>query len=64
LTKKSAVSQETLTKNWALLACFVKKPLQKPFYHKNSPVKWDKHEKKFCSAACSRLPDSVMPNGG
>jgi len=47
-----------------LLACFVKKPLQKPFYHKNSPVKWDKHEKKRCSAACSRLPNSIMPNHG
>jgi len=38
LTKKSAVSQETLTKKRALQACLVKKPLQKPFYHKNSPV--------------------------
>jgi hypothetical protein len=64
LTKKSAVSQETLTKNWAFLACFVKKPLQKRFYHKNSPVKLDKHEQKRRVAACSRFPYSVKPNHG
>jgi hypothetical protein len=31
LTKESAVCQEILTEIWAFLACFVKKPLQKPF---------------------------------
>jgi hypothetical protein len=30
--------QETLTKNWLQSVCFVKKPLQEPFYHGNSPI--------------------------
>jgi hypothetical protein len=28
--------QETLTRNWLLCVCFVKKPLQEPFNHPNA----------------------------
>jgi hypothetical protein len=61
LTKKSAVSQETLTKK----RLAGQETFTKTLLSQKQPSKmWDKHEKKCCSAACSRLPNRVMPNGG
>jgi hypothetical protein len=44
LTNFWIFSQEILTKKWAFWGCLVKKPLQKRFYQKNSPVLFDKLE--------------------